>query len=128
MFCPLDVKDKWGIVFPGPTISRFIILFKYRDKCERFRPKICLIMARQKLFTPVKIPKARFLVFTQSCTSVMPVTQDHFYSINATQDHKISYYDSTPRNMTIRQQSNLMKHTVVLGTLFFMWSGVYLYG
>ena len=101
MFCPWDVKDKWGIVFPGPTISRFIILFKYRDKCERFRPKICLIMARQKLFTPVKIPKARFLVFTQSCTSVMPVTQDHFYSINATQDHKISYYDSTPRNMTI---------------------------
>ena len=49
-------------------------------------------MARQKLFTPVKIPKARFLVFTQSCTSVMPVTQDHFYSTNATEDHEISYY------------------------------------
>ena len=34
--------------------------------------------------------QSNFSVFTQ--TSVTPVTQDHVYSTNATQDHKISYY------------------------------------
>ena len=30
--------------------------------------------------------------FSHSSTSVMPVTQDHFYNINATEGHKISFY------------------------------------
>ena len=58
--------------------------------------------------------QSNFSVFTQ--TSVTPVTQDHVYSTNATQDHEISYYIMHYHAIC---QGNLTQCTVVQWMPFF---------
>ena len=52
--------------------------------------------------------RATFSVFTRPSTSVKPVTQNHFNSINATQGREISYYSM--QYHAIKQFGNLAKH------------------
>ena len=45
---------------------------------------------------PIKVDSIQyrevFLIFSRSSPSVTPVTEEHFYSINATQDHQILHF------------------------------------
>ena len=72
-----------------------------------------------------------FQNFAHSSASAMTVTQDHFYSINETEDHGISYYVyhtilriAIPCNTTqynIIWESFLTKHNAILWAPYFHW-------
>ena len=58
-----------------------------------------------------------FQIVSCSSTSVTPVTQDHFYSICASEKHEILYYIIQNQNYDIKFD-NLTKRTILLRTPF----------
>ena len=59
---------------------------------------------------PIKVDSIQyrevFLIFSRSSPSVTPVTEEHFYSINATQDHQILHFMTQQYDEAWRRSQN----------------------